>query len=58
MRQCDCLGDSNGLNQRKAGRYDAAGIPKYSASAYVDYQHQSGFGVNLSGWWTVTGIPI
>ncbi|MCM1958393.1 TonB-dependent receptor [Acinetobacter modestus] len=45
-------GDSNGLNQRKAGRYDAAGIPKYSASAYVDYQHQSGFGVNLSGWWT------
>lgn len=45
-------GDSNGLNQRKVGRYDAAGIPKYSASAYVDYQHQSGFGVNLSGWWT------
>lgn len=45
-------GDSNGLNQRKAGRYDAAGIPKYSASAYVDYQHQSGFGINLSGWWT------
>ena len=45
-------GDSNGLNQRNAGRYDAAGIPKYSASAYVDYQHQSGFGVNLSGWWT------
>lgn len=45
-------GDSNALNQRKAGRYDAAGIPKYSASAYVDYQHQSGFGLNLSGWWT------
>ncbi|MBJ9984736.1 TonB-dependent receptor [Acinetobacter sp. S40] len=45
-------GDSNALNQRKAGRYDAAGIPKYSASAYIDYQHQSGFGVNLSGWWT------
>lgn len=45
-------GDNNALNQRKAGRYDAAGIPKYSASAYVDYQHQSGFGVNLSGWWT------
>lgn len=45
-------GDNNALNQRKAGRYDAAGIPKYSASAYVDYQHESGFGVNLSGWWT------
>ena len=30
----------------------APGIPKYSASAYVDYQHQSGFGLNLSGWWT------
>lgn len=45
-------GDSNALNQRKAGRYDAAGLPKYSASAYVDYQHQSGFGLNLSGWWT------
>lgn len=45
-------GDNNALNQRKAGRYDAAGIPKYSASTYVDYQHQSGFGINLSGWWT------
>lgn len=45
-------GDSNALNLRTASRYDAAGIPKYSASAYVDYQHQSGFGVNLSGWWT------
>lgn len=45
-------GDSNRLNQRTAGRYSAAGIPEYSATAYVDYQHDSGFGVNLSTWWT------
>jgi len=45
-------GDSNRLNQRSAGRYRAAGIPDYSASAYIDYRHESGFGVNLSGWWT------
>ena len=45
-------GDSNRLNLRAAGRYDAAALPKYSASAYVDYQHDSGYGVNLSGWWT------
>ncbi len=45
-------GDSNRLNARTAGRYDAAGIPEYSASAYIDYQHDSGFGVNLAGWWS------
>ncbi len=45
-------GDSNGLNKRVGGAYDAAGIPEYSASAYVDYQHESGLGVNLSGWWS------
>jgi hypothetical protein len=46
------FGDSNRLNARPAGRYDAAGIPKYSVSAFVDYQHQSGLGFNLTGWWT------
>lgn len=45
-------GDSNALNKRTAGAYDAAGIPEYSASAYIDYQHESGYGANLSGWWS------
>ena len=45
-------GDSNRLNQRTAGRYSAAGIPEYSVSAYIDYQHENGVGVNLSGWWS------
>nr|WP_174505288.1 TonB-dependent receptor plug domain-containing protein [Acinetobacter sp. Marseille-Q1620] len=45
-------GDSNVLNQIKAGRHDAEGIPKYSASTYIDYRHHSGFGANLSAWWS------
>lgn len=45
-------GDSNRLNQRIAGRYQAAGIPEYSVTAYLDYQHQTGFGANISAWWT------
>ena len=45
-------GDSNVLNQIKAGRHDAEGIPKYSASAYIDYRHPSGIGANLSAWWS------
>lgn len=45
-------GDSNRLNQRTAGRYQAAGIPEYSATAYLDYQHETGFGANISAWWT------
>ncbi|MFU8926601.1 TonB-dependent receptor [Acinetobacter puyangensis] len=46
------FGDSNGLNQRAAGRYPAAGIPKYSVSAFLQYEHDSGLGFNLSGWWS------
>lgn len=45
-------GDNNALNRRTAGWYDAAGIPEYSASAYVNYQLESGYGANLSGWWS------
>ena len=27
-------------------------IPEYNAGGYVDYRFDSGFGVELSGWWT------
>lgn len=45
-------GDSNRLNGRTNGRYDAAGIPNYQATAYVDYQFLNGFGVEASAWWS------
>jgi hypothetical protein len=45
-------GDSNRLNQRVAGAYDAAGLPKYSATGYVDYRFDSGLGAEASFWWT------
>ncbi|MDH0650063.1 TonB-dependent receptor plug domain-containing protein [Pseudomonas sp. GD03858] len=46
------FGDNNSLNQRPAGRFDAVQIPEYNAGGYVDYRFDSGFGVELSGWWT------
>ncbi|MDF0732711.1 TonB-dependent receptor plug domain-containing protein [Pseudomonas entomophila] len=46
------FGDNNSLNQRPSGRYDAVQIPEYNAGGYVDYRFDSGFGVELSGWWT------
>ncbi|WP_060516376.1 TonB-dependent siderophore receptor [Pseudomonas sp. NBRC 111134] len=46
------FGDNNSLNQRPAGKFDAVQIPKYNAGGYVDYRFDSGFGVELSGWWT------
>jgi hypothetical protein len=45
-------GDSNRLNQRTGAEYDAAGIPKTNLSGYASYQFDSGFGAQLSGWWT------
>jgi hypothetical protein len=44
--------DNNVLNALPAGRYDAVQIPKYNLSGYIDWRHSSGFGVELSGWWT------
>lgn len=46
------FGDNNSLNQRPAGRFDAVQIPEYTASGYLDYRFDSGFGAELSGWWT------
>ncbi|WP_419736005.1 TonB-dependent receptor plug domain-containing protein [Pseudomonas sp. COR18] len=46
------FGDNNSLNQRPSGRFDAVQIPEYTASGYVDYRFDSGFGAELSGWWT------
>lgn len=46
------FGDNNSLNQRPSGKFDAVQIPEYNAGAYVDYRFDSGFGVELSGWWT------
>lgn len=46
------FGDNNALNQRPSGRFDAVQIPQYTASAFVDYHFDSGFGAELSGWWT------
>ena len=45
-------GDNNSLNQRPSGKFDAVQIPEYNAGGYVDYRFDSGFGVELSGWWT------
>ena len=45
-------GDSNRLNGRTAGRYDAAGIPAYSLTGFVDYRFDNGFGVEVAAWWT------
>lgn len=44
--------DSNVLNQLPSGRFDAVQIPAYNLSGYIDYRHPSGFGAELSGWWT------
>jgi hypothetical protein len=44
--------DSNVLNQRPAGNYTVPGIPEYSASGFVSYRLKSGFGAELSGWYT------
>ncbi|WP_377707771.1 TonB-dependent receptor plug domain-containing protein [Pseudomonas protegens] len=46
------FGDNNSLNQRPSGRFDAVQIPEYTASGYLDYRFDSGFGAELSGWWT------
>ncbi|MCS4259295.1 TonB-dependent receptor-like protein [Pseudomonas protegens] len=46
------FGDNNSLNQRPSGRFDALQIPEYTASGYLDYRFDSGFGAELSGWWT------
>lgn len=46
------FGDNNALNQRPSGRYDAVQIPEYSVSGFLDYSFDSGFGAELSGWWT------
>ena len=45
-------GDSNVLNQRQGGAYDAAGLPHYTATAYVNYHFDWGLGAELAGWWT------
>ncbi|MGC4095335.1 MAG: hypothetical protein QM756_46900 [Polyangiaceae bacterium] len=45
-------GDRNALNQRKGQEYDAAGVPNYSATAYVDYRFDFGLGAELAGWLT------
>jgi TonB-dependent receptor-like protein len=45
-------GDSNKLNARPAGAYDAAGIPSYSATGYVDYKTDFGLGAEAAFWWT------
>lgn len=45
-------GDSNRLNQRTAGAYDAAGIPKYSATGFIDYRFDFGLGAEAAFWWT------
>lgn len=44
--------DNNALNLLPAGRFDAVQIPEYTVSGYVDYSFDSGFGVELSAWWT------
>ncbi|MDA8485438.1 TonB-dependent receptor plug domain-containing protein [Pseudomonas resinovorans] len=46
------FGDNNSLNRRPSGRFDAVQIPEYSVSGYLDYSFDSGFGAELSGWWT------
>ncbi|HEY1127878.1 MAG TPA: TonB-dependent receptor plug domain-containing protein [Roseateles sp.] len=47
------FGDGNVLNKRPApGAVTAPGIPKYSASGFVDYQFDGGWGTQLAGWWT------
>jgi hypothetical protein len=45
-------GDSNRLNQRTAGEYDAAGIPRWSATGFVDYHFDSGLGAEAAFWFT------
>lgn len=44
--------DSNVLNQLPSGRFDAVQIPEYTLSGFVDYRWDSGFGVELSAWYT------
>lgn len=44
--------DSNVLNLLPSGRFDAVQLPEYTLSGFVDYRLLSGFGVELSAWWT------
>jgi hypothetical protein len=45
--------DGNALTRATApGRIQAPAIPKYSISSYLDYHLPSGFGAQVSGWWT------
>ncbi len=46
------FGDNNALSQRPSGKFDAVQIPQYTASGFVDYRFDNGFGAELSGWWT------
>ncbi len=44
--------DNNALNLLPSGRFDAVQIPEYTLSGFLDYRFDSGFGVELSAWWT------
>ena len=44
--------DNNVLNLLPAGHFDAVQIPEYTLSGFIDYRFTSGFGVELSAWWT------
>lgn len=46
------FGDRNVLNKRTGTKYDAAGIPEYSGSGYLDYQFDFGLGAQLIAWVT------
>jgi hypothetical protein len=44
--------DNNLLNLLPSGRFDAVQIPEYTLSGFLDYRFASGFGVEVSAWWT------
>jgi len=44
--------DNNVLNRLPSGRFDQIHVPEYNVSAYADYTFESGFGVEVSAWWT------
>ncbi|MBE8716620.1 TonB-dependent receptor plug domain-containing protein [Cellvibrio polysaccharolyticus] len=44
--------DSNVLNRLPSGNFDQIHIPEYNVAAYADYTFESGFGVEVSAWWT------
>ncbi|MCU1718190.1 TonB-dependent receptor [Pseudomonas sp. 5P_3.1_Bac2] len=46
------FGDSNALNQLPADRYRVSGVPEHSLNGFVDYRFDSGFGAQLSAWWS------